>query len=255
MLPDRMLLKDLAKKLLQSVFGVETYLYYFSLFKIHTLHFDPDEQTIFRFIDLIPQGSLILDVGANLGFITWHLAQKQGCSVLAFEPIPPNLTVLTRIVATKKLTNVTILPYALGNETATVDMVMPIENGVLFQGLSHIKGSDDADTGDDFTVPVKRLDDLAELMNGTKRVGGIKIDAEDYEYFILLGGVDLIKTHRPVICVELWDNANRMLALALLTALGYTSYLLHNGDLHEWTGQAVDFAENNFICLPDKPVA
>lgn len=243
-------LKDVTKKLLQSVLGFQTYLYYFSLFKINTLHRDPDEQTIFRFIERVPEGSLVLDVGANLGFVTYHLAQIRGCSVLAFEPIPTNLTVLTRIVAKQHLRNVTILPYALGHENATVRMVMPIENGIPRQGFSHIKTNDTLEPGYEFTVPVKRLDDLAELTNRAERVGGLKIDAEDYEYFILLGGLKLIKQHRPVICIELWENANRVCALALLATLGYTSYRLYRGGLLEWAEQPFDFADNNFICLP-----
>ena len=250
-----MYLKDITKKLLQSILGFETYLYYFSLFKLHALPYDPDEQTIFRFIDLIPERSLILDVGANLGFITWHLAQKRACTVLAIEPIPANLKVLTRIVATKKLANVMILPCALGNQTAAVEMVMPVENGVPLQGFSHVKTSDNQDVGHVYTVPMQRLDDLTELANRDERVGGIKIDAEDYEYFILLGGLTVIQKYRPVIYVELWDNETRRQALALLASLGYTSHLLYKGNLLEWTGQAIDFPENNFICLPPQPVA
>ncbi len=242
-------MKDVTKKLLQTVLGFQTYLYYFSLFKISTLHRDPDEQTIFRFIDLVPEGSLILDVGANLGFITYHLAQKRDCSVLAFEPIPTNRAVLTRIVARQKLSNVTVLPYALGNENATVEMVMPIENGVPLQGFSHVKTGDTRVVGHEFTVPVKRLDELPELTGRTERIGGIKIDAEDYEYLILMGGLDLLRKHKPVICVELWDNENRGRALALLASLGYKPHLLYKDDLLEWTGQALNFEENNFICL------
>lgn len=245
-----MLSKEFAKKLLQSILGFENYLYYFSRYKTNVLHRDPDEQTIFRFIDLVPEGSLLLDVGANLGFITYHLAQKRDCRVVAFEPIPTNRAVLARIVAKKKLTNVTILSYALGNENATVDMVMPIENGVPLQGFSHVKTGDAAVSGYEFTVPVKRLDEVAELTDRSERVGGIKIDAEDYEYFILLGGLNLIKKHKPIICVELWDNETRGLALNLLASLGYKPHLLYKDDLLEWTGQALKFEENNFICLP-----
>ncbi len=243
--------KDFTKKLLQSALGFERYLYYFARYKIKALPRDPDEQLLFKFRDMIPEGSLILDIGANLGFITYHLAQKRDCSVLAFEPIPTNLAVLNRIVARKHLSNVTICPYALGNESTTVDMVMPVENGIPLQGYSHVKTTAYQSEGYEFTVPVKRLDELSEISNSGKRVGGIKIDAEDYEYFILTGGLELIRKNRPVICVELWDNENRGRALDLLASLGYKSYVLANGTLLEWAGQQIQLDENNFICLPN----
>ncbi|MBC8153280.1 MAG: FkbM family methyltransferase [Bacteroidetes bacterium] len=243
--------KEFTKKLLQSVFGFETYLYYFSRYKIDTLHRDPNEKIMFRFIDLIPDGSLILDIGANLGFITYHLAQKRDCAVLSFEPIPTNLAVLNRIVANKKLANVTVCPYALGDVNATVNMVMPLENGVPMQGLSHVKTDGETTEGREFTVPVKRLDELIEISSSGKRVGGIKIDAEDYEYFILTGGLNLIKKDKPVICVELWENENRERSLLLLASLGYTPYVLSNGDLVKLAGQSTHLDGNNFVCLPN----
>lgn len=246
-----MQLKEYAKKVLQAVFGFETYLYYFSRYKIANLHRDPNEKIIFRFRELVSEGSLILDIGANLGFVTYHLAQKPACSVLSFEPIPTNLSVLTRIVTRKKLTNVTICPYALGDVNASLEMVMPFQNGIPMQGLSHVKTEGEPVEGYEFTVPVKRLDELAEIKASGKRVGGIKIDAEDYEYFILTGGLDLIRNNKPVICVELWENENRQRSLTLLTSLGYTPYVLSEGNLVELNGLKTGLDTNNFICLPN----
>ncbi|GAB3222932.1 FkbM family methyltransferase [Spirosoma arcticum] len=244
-----MAIKQLTKKFLQATFGLRTYLYYFSIYKIHTLRRDSNEKIMFKFLDLIPRDSLILDVGANLGFITYHLSQKQSCSVIAFEPIPINYSVLTQLIATKKLTNITALPYALGEETGTLDMVMPLEQGVPMQGLSHVANEEDQEAGYRFTVPVKRLDELPEIHDSGKRVGGIKIDVENYEYFILQGGIDLIRQHKPVICVELWENEYRERSLSLLMSLGYVPHILVNDALVPLVDSPAGTHTVDFICL------
>ena len=242
-------IRQVAKKLLQTTFGLKTYLYCFSIYKIYTLRHDFNEKIMFAFLDLIPNDSLILDIGANLGFITYHLSKKQGCSVIAFEPIPINFSVLTRLIAARKLTNTTALPYALGDETGTLDMVMPFQDGVPMQGLSHVTtGADHRGAGYRFTVPVKRLDELSEIRDDGKRVGGIKIDAENYEYFILQGGINLIRQHKPVICIELWENENRERSLALLTSLGYATYVLVNNQLTLLSDSPADQNAINYIC-------
>lgn len=244
-----MALKQLTKRFLQTTFGLKTYLYYFSIYKIYTLHRDSNEKIMFRFLDLIPADSLILDVGANLGFVSYHLAQKRGCSVIAFEPIPINYSVLTQLIATKKLTNITALPYALGQQTGTLDMIMPLEQGVPMQGLSHVTDGVSKEDGYRFTVPVKRLDELSEIRNAGKRVGGIKIDVENYEYFILQGGLDLIQQHKPVICVELWKNEYRERSLSLLISLGYIPHVLANDQLIPLANSPADLNPVNFICM------
>ena len=242
-------IKQLTKKFLQTTFGLKTYLYYFSIYKIHTLRRDSNEKIMFKFLDLIPDNSLILDVGANLGFVTYHLSQKPSCSVIAFEPIPINYSVLAQLIATKKLTNTTALPYALGEETGTLSMVMPFEQGVPMQGLSHVTDGANEEAGYQFTVPVKRLDELSEIHDSGKRVGGIKIDVENYEYFILQGGIDLIRQHKPVICVELWENEYRERSLSLLMSLGYVPHVLVDDRLIPLADSPADLTTINFICL------
>lgn len=241
-------IKSFAKQILQRTFGFRTYLYWFASYKIKTLANDDNEKIIFRFLDFIPEGSLILDIGANLGFITYHLAQKPGSSVLSFEPMPDNIATIRRIVSAKRLTNVTLCPYALGDQTGTVTMVMPLNDNVPMQGLSHVVTENERVAGETFTVPVKKLDDLTEIQTSQKRVGGIKIDVEDYEYFVLKGGQALLERDKPVICIELWENENRPKVLNYLATIGYTPYVLYDNELHKVTDITQKLQTNNFIC-------
>jgi hypothetical protein len=75
----------------------------------------------------------------------------------------------------------------------------------------------------DFTVPVRRLDDLlaahpSSLSHGP--VAAIKVDVEGMEYEVLSGGQRTLAADRPMIMVE--ENQNRSHALvSLLDSLGY----------------------------------
>lgn len=85
-------IKQLTKRVLQTTFGLKRYIYGFSIYKIHTLYRDVNKKIMFAFPDLVPIDSLILDIGANSSFVTYHLAKKQGCPFIAFEPILINYT-------------------------------------------------------------------------------------------------------------------------------------------------------------------
>ncbi|MEN9442625.1 MAG: hypothetical protein RLZ33_2702, partial [Bacteroidota bacterium] len=55
--------------------GFRTYLYVFAIFKIKTLRSDSKEKDFFHFLSLLEDGKgAVLDVGANIGIMTVHLA-------------------------------------------------------------------------------------------------------------------------------------------------------------------------------------
>jgi FkbM family methyltransferase len=256
-------MKRRVRILLHSILGLPTYLYFFSLYKVRAISKDPYEKHVFVFRDLIPKNSLILDVGANLGFVTYHLAQREGCRVISFEPIPVNLQVIHRLVARKRLANVAVFPYALGNESGQVTMLLPSKKGSLMSGLSRVIASTTIPDerpphdplnpltwpGKRFDVALKTLDELEELSATPFQIGGIKIDAEGYEYFILEGGRSIIQQHKPVILVELWKNENRHRSLALLAGLGYTIFTPTSAGLVRLEEQDWQTDEVDFICL------
>src|SRR5215203_2223226 len=62
---------------------------------------------------LVTKQDIVLDIGANVGFMTIQLAQ-QAKLVLAFEPSPDNFKQLQE--NTKHLHNVELFQYAVSNE-------------------------------------------------------------------------------------------------------------------------------------------
>lgn len=238
-------MKNFIKYILQKLLGFHNYLYIFCLLKIKTLHKDNKEKDFLFFLSLIPANGIVLDIGANIGIMTYYLSKKVGDGlVYAFEPIPDNIGVLERIIKHYNLNNVTICKYALGNENGEVEMVMPVIGSVKMQGLSHVVHNTitDNNEGTHFKMPVKKLDNIDEIKNADKPVTAIKIDVENFEYFVLDGAKELLKKYKPIIYCELWENENRLKCFELVKSLGYQIKVLLNRQLVQYTD---DVAKKN----------
>jgi FkbM family methyltransferase len=220
-------MKTRIKWFLQNILGFDQYLFVFSLFKIFTLQYDRHEGHFLRFLTLIPDRGVVLDIGANIGIMTALLARgKPERIVYAFEPMPRNFRALSRVVRLFRLRNVQLWPYALGDENREIEMVMPVADGVRLQGISHvILAETDSEPGERVRAVCKRLDDLDELPTNEPLVG-VKIDVENYESFVFQGGCERLRRWQPVIYAELGPGHNRETSLALLSGLGYQAQVL-----------------------------
>lgn len=238
------MLKKYFKLFLQRTLGFKTYLFAFSILTIKRLKYANE---FLLFTGMIPEKGRVLDIGANIGAMTTHMAKKLTNGTLyAFEPIPENVNTLKRIIKHYKLTNVKVFEAALGDEAGELQMVMPVIDNVKMQGLSHVleDGTDNNNAqnhGNVYSVPVYKLDDIEELHSGEKIVA-VKIDVENFEYHILKGGEKLLTKHKPVIYCELWENEKRDLTINYLRHLGYQVSIYQNKQLINYTGQkASDF--------------
>ena len=208
------------------------------------------ERDFFHFLKLIPKDSIVLDIGANIGIMTYFLSKvNSGVDVIAFEPMPQNIKALNKIISYFKLNNVSVKEIALGNEKGSVEMVMPVLDDVKMQGLSHVVHDSitEFNEGIKFEVPVEKLDNLPEC-NGSKKVAGIKMDVENFEYFVLKGGVNVIQKHRPFVYTELWENENREKCFELMRSLNYEVNVVVNDSTEVFDPKR--HTTQNFIFLP-----
>jgi FkbM family methyltransferase len=145
--------------------------------------------------DIVRPGDCAIDVGANWGVHTLHLAQLVGPSgrVLAFEPYPPAFDELRWHVETNACHNVDVFPCALADVVGT-GAFQPGANAWMGQLLDH-------DAPGTISVGVDTLDAVADRMH-IGRVTFIKIDAEGGEGRILLGAAQLVERTRPVVLIE-----------------------------------------------------
>jgi FkbM family methyltransferase len=245
-------MKTKLKYILHWLLGFKNYLFVFSLFKIYTLRRDKNENDFFSFLNLIPENTIVLDIGANIGIMTVHLAQSvKNSLVYSFEPIPSNIGAFKRVIRFFKLENVKLFELALGNTEGEVEMVMPVIGDVRMQGLSHIvhKSIEENNEGVRFRVPLKKLDTLLnETEIGNKKISAIKIDVENFEYFVLDGAKEILEKHRPVVYAELWDNENRLNCFELFKTLNYKTYIVSSGQLINF--EIAKHKTQNFIFKP-----
>lgn len=236
-------MKNFIKYLLQKLFGYNQYLFLFAKFKTFFFKLDRKEKGFFHFIKLIPNQGIILDIGANIGLTAYHLAKsKPNCNIHAFEPIESNYTVLKKHCSAFK--NIEFHLYALGEKEGIAEMVLPIVSNVKMQGLSHVKHSSikEFNEGTLYEVELKTLDSFK-----FDNVVAIKMDAENYEQFVLQGAIETLKKSNPIIYLELWDNENRARCFSILSEFGYRINVLNKSHL-ELFNQLKHKKEQYFIC-------
>ena len=79
--------------------------------------FSSKEPETLEWIDRMPKGSILWDIGANVGLYSCYAAKKCGGRVFSFEPSIFNLELLGRNIFLNKLTDlVTIIPLPLSEE-------------------------------------------------------------------------------------------------------------------------------------------
>lgn len=229
--------------------GLNTYLYVFALYKIKTLRSDKKENDFFTFLSLLKDGKGdVLDIGANLGIMTVHLANKlPNTTIHAFEPMPTNVSVLKRIIAKFKLKKTKIHEIALGDESGTAKMVLPVNGQTVMQGLSHIKHETITEWNEGQEVDVK-LDKLDNILNG-QPVQAIKIDIENFEYFALKGANRIITSNKPIIYAELWNNENRSNCFEYLRSFNYSIFVGENNQIVPFDSSKHD--TQNFIFIAE----
>jgi FkbM family methyltransferase len=158
---------------------------------------------------LCRQGDTVLDIGANIGGFTVPLAERVGPSgeVHAFEPFRRVYQHLNANVALNGLSNVFAHNIALGTEEKTVDAYTADLTTPNFPSAMRALHQEDHATAEKNNIKydqkqekltVRRLDSLSF----STRIALIKIDVEFMELDVVLGGLETIKKHRPIMWVE-----------------------------------------------------
>lgn len=239
---------------LQKNIGFTNYLFAFSLLKIYTLFLDRKEKDFFFFLKLIPQNACVLDIGANLGVMSVHLARNH-FEVISFEPMPENLHILKKMTQFFKLSNITIMGYALGEKRAHLPLFTPEIDHVRMQGLSRIVANEYApanpnEIGKYTEVEVLTLDEAMKQIQLKHPLKAIKIDVENFEYFVLKGATETINQHQPIIYCELWANEVRNKCIELLESWGYATMIFCQGKLIPYCRQNHSNTLNFFFMPP-----
>lgn len=176
-------------------------------------------------------GMVCLDVGANLGEVTMHMARKTGPTghVFAFEPIPPVRARLEQHVVHNNLSGVvTVKPIALssGEGSVTMSYATTAEPN---QGMGSLVNIDNAQTALRVEVQTQTLDAVVTA-HGLDRVDFIKLDVQGAEPLVLAGAGETLARFSPDLLMEVSPEDLRFLGTdgralcASVEALGYSLF-------------------------------
>ncbi|MGE0754505.1 MAG: FkbM family methyltransferase, partial [Alphaproteobacteria bacterium] len=137
---------------------------------------------------------VFFDVGANAGNHSLYLSTLVD-AVHAFEPFERVRKQLKANIALNGISNITVHPFGLSNEEATLPFYAAPEANLGAASFFADHKEDNYYLGD---MQLKRGDDL-----GLGRVDILKADVEGFEKFVLEGLNATITMHRPLMVIEL----------------------------------------------------
>jgi FkbM family methyltransferase len=180
---------------------------------------------IFFLKKIIKSGFTCIDIGANLGYYSTILSRLVGPAgkVLAVEPVPMFQEIWKENVKLSGVSNLTMWPYALGGENTRIKMGTPERNGLLHHGMTKIMSSAKDTYARTYDVEMKIPDELFINLN---RLDFVKCDVEGYEFEVFRNMQETLRKFKPIIQTELNGAQNRQQVTALLTSIGYGTYIL-----------------------------
>jgi FkbM family methyltransferase len=154
------------------------------------------------FEPLVPRDGVVCDVGAHAGqFAKLFSRLAPTGRVYAFEPGAYARSILTRVVALRRLRNVEICPFGLGDRAEQTTLSVPIKrSGSMGFGLGHIGAEARASASENVSLTTL---DVFVRERGLTRLDFIKADIEGWEMRMLAGGAAAIARFRPALMLEI----------------------------------------------------
>lgn len=232
-----------------------------ALHRIHKKRFTrtpkDDIQIIKKVLDYVAPGSLVIDVGANIGDWTIPLSKKTGekGQVIAFEPNKETVSVLRQ--RTKRLTNVEIKSLGLSDREEQLELLVPKDvscppTAAIAKTANHLNAKEHMETT---IIQVQKLDQIVSQLD-LKDIAFVKIDVEGHELNVLKGFQKGIIKNTPTIFMEIlkpkWVNESPIQSecALFLIELGYEMFQ-YNVETKTFDGKKSFNAQNvNFLFLP-----
>lgn len=206
---------------------------YLLAFRLGLLKSNPSYQWHYFVQRLVEDGDYIVDIGANLGYFTNQFAEKVQTSghLYCVEPVEPFRKQLAKLLANRS--NITLLPYALGEETdKRVTLGIPAQ----FQKLGYLRhgtttllhNTNNADGKYSFEATMKKG---SELFAALPKLDYIKCDIEGYETVVLPEMQTVLEKFQPLVQLETWGDQLQTM-YRFFGSLGYKAYYLENNRLN-----------------------
>ena len=179
---------------------------------------------------LISAGSVVVDIGANIGSHTVPLAKRvaPGGQIIAFEPQRIIFQQLCANIAVNGLTNVVCRPQAVGSAPGVARIpVLDPRQEFNFGGI-RLRNDERGES-----VPVVTLDDFQ-----LSKCHLIKIDVEGMEPAVIAGAAKTIERCHPILFAE--NNTEEASAVTIAAVRALQGY-------HAWWHIGKYFSPRNFF--------
>lgn len=188
-----------------------------------------EPESIIPWIYFSKNTNTIVDIGANVGIYSLvSSAINKKASIINFEPSDSIYKMLVDNISVNKFANIISNKTGISDNTGTL----------LFYDIdaqNHTSASFSADKIKNIDPTVKLIEHQVEVItlddyiakNNIAKIDLIKIDVELFEKQVLLGAINCLKNHRPIVFFEvLTDEVSKSLQ-EILSSLNYSLYHLN----------------------------
>ncbi len=211
-------------------------IYHFRYFLTGT---DAELENLEKLVSLKGSSRIALDIGANIGIYAYKMS-KLCNKVYAFEI---NDT-LHSFIENYKIKNLQLEKYGLSNICDKATIYLPLNlKGDKLHGWGSLEKRELEGVKDFYTkeTEVKTLDSL-----NIKDIDLIKIDVEGHENKVLQGGINTIKSQRPLIIIETDLNNVETFLINFFKEINYRLLKLHE------ILSIKEHSSDNWIAIPSE---
>ena len=200
---------------------------------------------------LIKPDAVIVDIGANLGWYSMHIAKHfPSCRIFAFEPVPRTYVYLNINIRLNQLTNISSYQTGLSDKVGEMELFFDplLSVNASLQNVSENKNIQNIicnfDTLDAFSIK-----------NSLTRVDFIKCDVEGAEFYSLKGAKHVLVNHKPIVFCEMlrkWTkkfNYHPNDIINYMKDLGYACLVIRGKHLQVIREITDETQDTNFLFL------
>lgn len=164
-------------------------------------HIESELQNMFKVVDLLPDGAIFVDAGANAGLVTLPVARHTNgrIKIISFEPQRMLFNCICGSVALNEFYNVHVHNKALSDENGFVTLPSVDYTAQADYGVVSVSKTDEKFNKymSDNTVESITIDSM-----DLPRLDFLKIDVEGFELNVIRGAKETIKKYKPFLWVE-----------------------------------------------------